>query len=1723
MFVCSPSRSQAQCVMGRPVPDAPVRRVRAALTAAFAAALFAQTAAHAQFVVTSTADAGPGSLRQALIDAAAGAGGTISFNIPTTDPGFNLPGSAGAWRIAVSTPLPALTRTTSINGLTQPGASCVSPRIELRAAGSTATIGITVAANNSEIRGLVINGFESRGVWLQQVTGCTVACNFIGTSVTGQSALGNGVGIVISGGSNNTIGGAVAAAANLIAGNIGSGVEVVTSGPVSNVGNSILRNSIRANGALGIDLAANGVTANDDLDLDIGPNHLQNHPVITGYDGSTITATLGSLPNRRFRVEFFANAAQDPSGFGEGDSFIDAVEVQSNSGGQASMSVPYVLAPGVRYITATATALPPLRDSSPDPGVEGIGPRGIAPAAPTGTSEFSPTFRVGPPDGNQPPVARDDAYTTNEDTPLVVGIAANGVLANDSDPENMTLTAALVSSPTRGTVMLADDGTFTYVPSANFNGSDAFTYRASDGELSSALATVHVTVNPVNDAPFAVADEYTTAEDTPLVVQPRALGVLGNDIDADGDVLMAVEATVPANGTLSFSPDGTFTYTPAPDFFGQDTFTYRASDGLARSGPAMVTIDVTPVNDPPVARDDAYTTAFATPLIVGSGAAGLLSNDSDPENDPLSAVQASAPASGGSVTLNGDGTFTYTPGAGFSGVDSFTYRARDGLADSQPATVRITVRGNTPPTAVDDTYATSEDTPLTVSAASMGVLANDSDPEAPPQVLTAMLVTTTTRGTLTFNPNGTFSYNPGPNLNGPDTFTYRASDGVATSGIATVTINVAPVNDPPVARNDSYFTPEDVPLDVPPPGVLANDSDVDDAVSSLIVTITTQPDNGVLSNLASGGFRYTPNLNFNGTDTFRYRLTDPAGAQSGIAVVSITVQPQNDPPVAVDDQYQTDEDTPLTVAAPGVLANDSDPDGPTSLTAQLISPPVPAAGFALNPDGSFTFTPVPDFFGTVSFTYRASDGSLSSAPATVRIEVRPLDDPPVALNDLYETDEDTPLAIAAPGVLDNDFDPDGPASLTAQLVSPPAPAAAFALNPDGSFSFTPVPDFFGTVTFMYRASDGASGSAPATVTIVVRPVNDPPIARDDAYETPRNTPLVVNAALGVLTNDSDVDSGTLTAAGASAPSNGQLTLNDDGSFTYIPSTDFVGNDSFSYRASDGLLASSPATVRISVRGAGGNQPPVARCRDVTIDARSTCPPPEAFFITPADVDNGSSDPDHPTESLVFSVSNTGPFRLGSTRVTLTVTDPKGASSICTATVTVLGDDCNRNGIPDTCDIAGGAADCNRDGVPDECQCLWDNGMAAAGGSDGGRLSQIGGRIQVASRVADDFYLEPGSVYRITSFSGQVLTSLASGLRNARLEFLEDCNGVPQSRPIATFTSAVVSAEEPAAGGQTLVTYSFNLCAANLWLDGGRVYWVSLTSTVPCGSSAESRWAYASSEVLCSLPRVGLGRPSPYLCTQVNFDPWLPADTALGVPGGCRNMAFKIGGAPCPIIWDNGDYEHCPGGGGLASGRSGRLEVRSADNFVVKPCDDQTVCFIETWVWTNGNPATGFVEIYSNECKSPGTRLFSAPVSRFVDLGETIRIGRVDVHAYLLRFYDPGWRLERGRTYWLSSGVTNVGGSINAVSYFARADRCATRCDVRISPAWMGNVGAGGVMWCPKAEDLAFRIAATPGVRTKRPGASSGPDAPCPTDITGDGVASVDDLLGFIDAWFAGCP
>ena len=854
------------------------------------------------------------------------------------------------------------------------------------------------------------------------------------------------------------------------------------------------------------------------------------------------------------------------------------------------------------------------------------------------------------PQVNVPPVAVDDTASTAFETAVLID-----VLGNDNDPDNFPGPLA-VDSVTQGTngAVLNNGGDVTYTPDAGFSGTDSFTYVATDGADTSNVATVTVTVAPqVNVPPVAVDDTASTAFETAVLID-----VLGNDNDPDNfPGPLAVDSVTQGTNGAVLNNGGDVTYTPNAGFSGTDSFTYVATDGADTSNVATVTVTVAPqVNVPPVAVDDTASTAFETAVLID-----VLGNDNDPDNFPGPLAVDSVTQGTNGAVLNNGGDVTYTPDAGFSGTDSFTYVATDGADTSNVATVTVTVapQVNVPPVAVDDTASTAFETAVLID-----VLGNDNDPDNFPGPLAVDSVTQGTNGAV-LNNGGDVTYTPNAGFSGTDSFTYVATDGADTSNVATVTVTVAPqVNVPPVAVDDTASTAFETAVLI---DVLGNDNDPDNFPGPLAVDSVTQGTNGAVLN-NGGDVTYTPNAGFSGTDSFTYVATDGADT-SNVATVTVTVAPQvNVPPVAVDDTASTAFETAVLI---DVLGNDNDPDNfPGPLAVDSVTQGT--NGAVLNNGGDVTYTPDAGFSGTDSFTYVATDGADTSNVATVTVTVAPqVNVPPVAVDDTASTAFETAVLI---DVLGNDNDPDNfPGPLAVDSVTQGTNGAV--LNNGGDVTYTPNAGFSGTDSFTYVATDGADTSNVATVTVTVAPqVNVPPVAVDDTASTAFETAVLID----VLGNDNDPDNfpGPLAVDSVTQGTNGAV-LNNGGDVTYTPDAGFSGTDSFTYVATDGADTSNVATVTVTV-APQVNVPPVA------VDDTASTAFETAVLI---DVLGNDNDPDNfPGPLAVDSVTqgtngavlnNGGDVTYtpdagfsGTDSFTYVATDGADTSNVATVTVTV---------------------------------------------------------------------------------------------------------------------------------------------------------------------------------------------------------------------------------------------------------------------------------------------------------------------------------------------------------------------------------------------------------------------------------------------------------------------
>ncbi|MCW1920918.1 Ig-like domain-containing protein [Luteolibacter arcticus] len=645
--------------------------------------------------------------------------------------------------------------------------------------------------------------------------------------------------------------------------------------------------------------------------------------------------------------------------------------------------------------------------------------------------QFSPassevTYTV-PGAPNTAPSATSFSVTVAEDS-------QNFATLGGTDGEGDLLTYSIVSAPAKGTL----SGTapnLIYRPAANVSGSDSFTYRANDGAVNSATATVSITILPMNDQPSADAKTFTVQEDGQV-----AATLTGSD--PDGDTLIYSIVTAPTKGTLTGSAPN-FTYRPAANLNGSDSFTYRVSDGASTSATVTANITISAVNDIPVANPQSLTTAEDTPISVNF-------TGSDVEGSTLTYAVVSPPGNG---TLSGTPpNLTFTPAANFSGTVNFPFRVNDGTANSGNALIVIVITPvNDAPTATPLTVSTAPGSPAAVALSG-----NDIEGSALSYAIVAPPANGSLSGTA---PNLTYTATAG--YTGNDSFTYRVNDGSLNSPAATVSISVGTSNRTPQAHGKSMATMMNKAV-----SVILTGSDADaDAISYRIVS---QPTGGSLSGTPPN-VKYTPKAKWTGNDQFTYVVND-GKADSPAATVNLKVKGKNLKPVATARTATATQNTAATVVVAG-----SDPDG-DPLSFVVVKQP--ANGSVSGTGPNFVYVPKSGFKGKDSFTFAASDGAAKSKPATVAITVvNPNNKAPVAIAQSVSGAAKKLVAVTLRGT-----DPDSDA-LTFRVVS--KPASGKLTGKGANLKFKPAATFSGTVTFTYVANDGSVDSAPATVTLTI--------------------------------------------------------------------------------------------------------------------------------------------------------------------------------------------------------------------------------------------------------------------------------------------------------------------------------------------------------------------------------------------------------------------------------------------------------------------------------------------------------------------------------------------------------------------------------------------------------------------------------------------------------------
>ena len=552
-------------------------------------------------------------------------------------------------------------------------------------------------------------------------------------------------------------------------------------------------------------------------------------------------------------------------------------------------------------------------------------------------------------------------------------VRANGIdvlaTAFDVDGEAISVVSARA---TVGTVTVRSDGDLDYTPKPGFFGTDTITYTIQDARGARDAGSLPVTVIAVNDLPvLGQPNAVTTAEDTAR----SGIDALAGAFDEDGDTL-SVSAAGADNGSVGIGANGVLTYVPDVDYNGSDTITFTVVDGNGGSATGQIAVTVTPVQDAPVVGTIPDAGVNEDVTLAGID---VLPFATDPDGDPLTLDAASALV--GAVVMNPDGTIDYVPVADFNGIDTISFTVSDPFGNTATGSLRVVVSpvNDAPVAGTPPQLILAEDT----TAAAVDVLAVASDVDGDALGVTSAAAAV---GTVSINPDGTLRYVAAPDYNGADTVTYTVSDGQGGVATGTLAIEVTPVNDDPVAGLvGPLSTAEDTALLAIDVLSLASDVDGDPLTVSGAAAL-----NGTVTVNGDGTLDYTPNGDFNGTDTLTYTLSDGRGG-SGTGTLSLDVTPVNDAPVAGGvPPVSTPEDT--LVASIDVLSLASDPDGDpvTVVGASALNGAV-----TVNADGTLRYDPDANYTGADTITYTLSDGQGGTATGTVSVAVGAVDDAPV--------------------------------------------------------------------------------------------------------------------------------------------------------------------------------------------------------------------------------------------------------------------------------------------------------------------------------------------------------------------------------------------------------------------------------------------------------------------------------------------------------------------------------------------------------------------------------------------------------------------------------------------------------------------------------------------------------------------------------------------------------
>ena len=741
----------------------------------------------------------------------------------------------------------------------------------------------------------------------------------------------------------------------------------------------------------------------------------------------------------------------------------------------------------------------------------------------------------------------DLAATINEDS----NAAGTATFADAADGYS-TLNFVLETGAPNGTATIDSDGSWTYSPNANFNGTDEFTVKVTDDDGNEETQTISLTIDQVNDAGTFGGDLAATInEDT------NAAGTATFADAADGySTLNFVLETGATKGIATIDSNGSWTYSPNANFNGADEFTVKVTDDDGNEETQTISLTIDQINDAGTFGGD-----LAATINEDTNAAGTATfADAADGYSTLNFVLETA-AANGTATIDSNGSWTYSPNANFNGADEFTVRVTDDDGNEETQTISLTIdQVNDAGTFGGDLAATiNEDS----NAAGTATFADAADGYS---TLNFVLETGATNGTATIDSDGSWTYSPNANFNGTDEFTVKVTDDDGNEETQTISLTIDQVNDAGTFGGDLAAT---INEDTNAAGT-ATFADAADGYSTLNFVLETGATKGIATIDSNGSWTYSPNANFNGADEFTVKVTDDDGNEE-TQTISLTIDQVNDTGTFGGDLAATiNEDS--NAAGTATFADAA--DGYSTLNFVLET--AAANGTAtIDSNGSWTYSPNANFNGADEFTVRVTDDDGNEETQTISLTIDQVNDAGTFGGDLAATiNEDTNAA----GTATFADAADGYSTLNF-LLETAATNGTATVDSDGSWTYSPNANFNGTDEFTVKVTDDDGNEETQTISLTIDQVNDAGTFGGDLAATINED---ANAAGTATFADAADGYSTLNFVLETGATKGIATIDSNGSWTYSPNANFNGTDEFTVKVTDDDGNEETQTISLTI-------------------------------------------------------------------------------------------------------------------------------------------------------------------------------------------------------------------------------------------------------------------------------------------------------------------------------------------------------------------------------------------------------------------------------------------------------------------------------------------------------------------------------------------------------------